>query len=117
AFKALHRSAAHPHPAPHTQIWMRFHAGSTREALPQAIDFGVRQDSGLAVEAHQTHCARQLQNSKAVLNGEANKNIAGKQSEFQYLAAIFPAAYGTVERQKTGDRALFDLLRYAFLVA
>src|SRR6187200_3282442 len=84
---------------------------------PDALDLLIGHRRGLAVERHDRHHTRALQDGEATRGVESNEHVTGEQREVYLLLAILPAAPPRDRRQESRDFLLVELCPDDLLVA
>src|ERR1700736_2891703 len=88
---------------------MRFDSRGVSNCLAQTFNFAVRKRIGFAIKAYQAYDARNFQHPQTQTECNTNKNITGKEWQFELHAPVFPTPHRTVERKKVLHSPRFEV--------
>ena len=116
ALKACERAGGDADAAASGQEGMRLGPQAARESRPDDLHFRIWERGRQSAKAHEPNDGRDLEHSQAILQREANKDVAGKERQFQGDATVFPAAKRRVKGKERLDAARGELGSYLFFL-
>src|SRR5713226_7414372 len=111
SFQALEWPAHHSNAPTDLQVRMRLGTKPLAEELSDARHFLLQQRDGVAVETDEPDNARNLQDAKAILQRQVDKDIAGEKGQLETHLAVFPPAHRLVLGEEMFDSAVRKLIR------